>query len=319
MPVVESAYKSPFWLRHPHLATIVPSMYRKVEGVHYERERIDTPDGDFLDLDWLRQGSRKLVILSHGLEGSSGRGYMKGVARHFYDSGWDALSWNCRSCSGEMNRLPRFYHHADIQDIGWVIDHALPDYDEVYLVGFSMGGNMILNYLGRLGDAVSEKVIGGAVFSVPLLLKSSVNALSTRSNRMYRERFIKKLGEKIRLKSELFPEIISHEGYEEIEQFPDFDNRYTAPLHGFENAEDFYEKASPLRYLRGVKRPVLIVNAENDPFLGPECYPVDMARKLDYIFLEIPKRGGHVGFVHRKLQNSYMELRAFDFFTGIAQ
>ncbi|MCA6078755.1 YheT family hydrolase [Fulvivirga sedimenti] len=317
MPVVKSSYRSPFWLRHPHLATIIPSMYRKVEGVRYERERIDTPDGDFLDLDWLRQGSRKLVILSHGLEGSSGRGYMKGVARHFYNSGWDALSWNCRSCSGEINRLPRFYHHADIEDIGLVIDQALPAYEEVYLVGFSMGGNMILNYLGRLGNSVSEKVRGGVVFSVPLLLKSSVNALSTRSNRMYRERFIKKLGEKIRLKSELFPEVISDEGYEEIEQFPDFDNRYTAPLHGFKDAEDFYEKASPLRYLSGVKRPVLIVNAANDPFLGPECYPVEVADNLANIYLEIPKRGGHVGFVHRKLAHSYMEVRALEFFNEI--
>ncbi len=289
-------------------------MYRNVELPEYKRERINTPDGDFLDLDWLSKKSDRLVILSHGLEGSSGRSYMKGMARYFYNSGWDVLAWNCRSCSGEMNLKPRFYHHADTGDLSLVIDHALSLYRKIYLVGFSMGGNMSLNYLGRLGMEVPEQVVGACVFSSPLVLKSSVEALSTRSNRMYRMRFIRKLGEKIRQKSEMFPDVISYEGFETIEQFPDFDNRYTAPLHGFRDADEFYEQGSPLTLLSNVRRPSLIVNAANDPFLGPECYPEDEARHWKHVYLEIPRRGGHVGFTSGKLSDSYMEQRALSFY-----
>ena len=313
MPILDSTYKSPLWLRNPHLSTIVPSMYRKLERPSYIRERIDTPDGDFLDLDWLRQDSDRLVLLSHGLEGNSTRTYMTGMAHHFSSLGWDVLAWNCRSCSGEMNRLPRFYHHADTGDISQVIEHARPGYREVYLIGFSMGGNMALNYLGKLGDTAPAEISGACVFSVPVVLKSSVKALSTRTNRIYRKRFIKKLGEKIRKKAELFPDVISYEDYETIEQFPDFDNRYTAPLHGFRDADDFYEQGSPLKSLNNIRRPSLIVNAANDPFLGPECYPLDLVSSLEDVYFEMPKRGGHVGFTHKRLSNSYMEARASDF------
>jgi len=205
MPLIKSHYRSPIWLRNAHLSTIIPSMYRKVEGCDYLRERTITSDNDFLDLDWIRQGSDHLLILSHGLEGSAHRTYMLGTANYFARAGWDVVAWNCRSCSGEMNWQPRFYHHADIDDLAHVIDHALSSYEKIYLVGFSMGGNMSLNYLGRLGSAVPNKVKGACVFSVPLVLKSSVEALSSKINRIYRRRFIKKLGEKIRQKAELFP------------------------------------------------------------------------------------------------------------------
>jgi hypothetical protein len=290
-------------------------MYRKLPLPDYVRERIKTPDEDFLDLDWLKNdGNSRLVILSHGLEGSSGRTYIRGVAHHFYDLGWDVLAWNCRSCSGEMNLKPRFYHHADTGDLSTVIDHVKKSYQRIYLVGFSMGGNMSLNYLGRRGDDIPGQVAGACVFSVPLVLKSSVEALSTRSNRIYRRRFIKKLGEKIREKSLLFPDVISYDNYDEIEQFPDFDNRYTAPLHGFRDADDFYHQGSPLRHLANIKRPVLIVNAVNDPFLGPECYPEKLAAELKDVYFEFPGTGGHVGFTRGRLAYSYMEHRAVSFF-----
>ena len=285
----------------------------------YRRERINTPDGDFLDLDWAEKGRKRLLILSHGLEGSSTRGYMRGMANYFFNREWDVLAWNCRSCSGEMNRLPRFYHHADIDDLSFVIDHAGREYDDIYLAGFSMGGNMILNYLGKLGEGISGKVKGAAVFSVPLVLYSSVQALSGRFNRIYRQRFLKKLGEKIREKSILFPDIISYEGFEEIEQFPEFDNRYTAPLHGFRDAQDFYTKASPRQYLSNIKVPCLIVNAKNDPFLGKECYPLELAKSLKNVFFEMPSGGGHVGFTFGELSMSYMEYRADKFYQEYIQ
>lgn len=318
MPLVESSYRPPFYLRNPHLATILPSTFRKVNGVSYNRERIHTPDGDFLDLDWSIQNSDKLVIISHGLEGSADRPYMKGMVKYFNENGWDALAWNCRSCSGELNWKPRFYHHGATEDLDQVVNHAisLGRYEQIALVGFSMGGSMTLKYLGEKEDIVPEEIIGGSVFSVPVSLKSSVDALAKRKNRIYRKRFMKKLEEKIMQKAIDFPEDVKYEDFSQIKYFPDFDNLYTAPLHGFKSAGDFYEKASAQRYMYSTKTPVLIVNALNDPFLGDDCYPVEECSDHDFIYLEMPSYGGHVGFAMADSQFNYMEKRALEFISG---
>ncbi len=319
MPVIESSYQPSFYFRNGHVSTLVPSVFRKVPEVKYVRERLTLEDDDFLDLDWSRADGKKLIILSHGLEGSSERSYIRGVVRYMNAAGWDALAWNCRSCSGEMNKLPRFYHHADTVDLGAVINHVLHHYDypEIFLAGFSMGGSMILNYLGEYGDQVDSRIPGAAVFSVPVKMRSSVDALARRENRIYRNRFLKKLEQKIRLKEKMFPDVISADQWETILHFPDFDNRYTAPLHGFRDADDFYETASALYRLKDIRRPVLLVNALNDPFLGEECYPFDLCRELDHVYFEAPRYGGHVGFPLRK-GLTYMEVRALQFYEEIA-
>lgn len=319
MPLVESTYRPPFYLKNPHLSTIIPSTFRKVEGVTYDRERLNTPDDDFLDLDWSRVASDMLVIVSHGLEGSSDRPYMKGMVKYFNQNGWDALAWNCRSCSGELNWKPRFYHHGATEDIDQVINHAIGSktYKQVALVGFSMGGSMTLKYLGEKGENVPKEVLAGVAFSVPVSLKSSVDALAKRGNRIYRKRFMKKLEEKIRKKAAEFPDEVKYEGFDHIKYFPDFDNLYTAPLHGFKNAEDFYYKASAQRYAYSTKTQVLIVNAINDPFLGEECYPVEKCKNHEYIYLEMPKHGGHVGFALAGSEFTYMEKRAFEFISNL--
>lgn len=315
MPLIDSAFKIPWYFHNPHAATIVPSMFRKVDGFSYTRERLELPDGDFLDLDWVRGGARKLVLLSHGLEGNSGRAYMRGTAGHFIGAGWDVLAWNCRSCSGEINRLPRFYHHADTDDIRAVIDHAVTGYDEVVLVGYSMGGSISLNYLAAAGK-VPASVLGAVVFSVPVVLYSSVVALSQKGNGFYRKRFMEKLKVKMKIKAGMFPDILDITGLDEISYFEEFDNRFTAPLHGFENADHFYREGSVLNKLANIERPVLIVNAIDDPFLGEECYPIDLCEHLPHVFIETPRKGGHVGFpVNRRLQ-SYMDFRALDFYLG---
>ncbi len=320
MAVLKSSYKPPFYFRNGHVSTLYPALFRKVEGISYDRERLTLSDNDFVDLDWSRTGSGKLIILSHGLEGSSGRGYMLGMAKYMNAQNWDVLAWNCRSCSGEMNRLPRFYHHADIHDLGAVITHALSEnrYDEVLLSGFSMGGSMTLNYLGTHGEDVDSRIVGAAVYSVPVKMRSSVDALGRRENKVYRTRFLRKLERKIKLKEALFPEVISAENWDEIAHFPDFDNRYTAPLHGFKDADDFYEKASAIYRLEGIRRPTLLVNALNDPFLGPECYPADLCNSLDYVYYEAPSYGGHVGFP-LKGGLSYMEVRTNQFYNEVIQ
>jgi len=171
-------------------------MLRKINGV-YEHERLELPDGDFLDLDWMGGNSAKLVIISHGLEGSSERHYSKGVAHYFHQRGWDALAWNCRGCSGEMNRLPRFYHHGATEDIAAVIEHAIQKkYSHIALVGFSLGGSMSLKYVGERKDQLPVQIKSIATFSVPCDLGSSARELDRPRNKFYLHRFLKKLEKK---------------------------------------------------------------------------------------------------------------------------
>jgi predicted alpha/beta-fold hydrolase len=318
MPLISaSTYRSPFYLFNPHLETVVPSIFRQVSG-QYERERLELPDGDFLDLDWMKNGSDKLVIISHGLEGNSGRHYVKGMALYFYKRGWDALAWNCRGCSGEMNRLPRFYHHGATEDLAAVIEHAQKKfYQSVHLVGFSMGGSMSLKYCGereRLPEAIKSVV----AFSVPCDLGSSARELDKPGNKFYRHRFLKKLEQKIIAKAKQFPNLVSAKEMEKIRLFREFDTHYTAPLHGFSSADDFYTKASSGPYLSKIKTPTLIVNALNDPFLPDACYPFEVAKTHPAVHLETPVRGGHVGFSLAGKKENWMEARAFDFISTFA-
>ena len=315
MPLLsQSDYRHPLYLFNGHVQTIVPSMLRNVAGVRYERERLELPDGDFLDLDWLQQKRNRLVIVSHGLEGSSDRHYVKGMAKFFFNRGWDALAWNCRGCSGEMNRLPKFYHHGATEDLKAVVDHAIQmGYQQIVLVGISMGGSMTLKYFGEHGIHLPDAVKSAAVFSVPCNLGASAKALDKPNKKFYLNRFLKKLSRKIEAKEKLFPGVISHEDFDKIKTFQDFDNRYTAPLHGFNNAEDFYERASSGPYIEKIQRPVLIVNALNDPFLPKSCFPFEVARTHSSIWLETPLTGGHVGFSLFGKEENWMEVRAFEF------
>ncbi len=317
MPVIRSNYKAPFWLRNGHAATIIPSLWRRVEGVHYERERISTPDDDFLDLDWNKQGSDSLVIISHGLEGNSQRPYVLGTAAYFLTKGWDILAWNCRSCGGEVNRQARFYHHGETGDLTLVVDHGHKvGYHNIFLIGFSMGGSMTIKFLSEL-DSQNSAVKGGAAASVPVNLTDSVKKFESWDMAFYRNRFLKKLESKVKRKAEKYPEVIEYKDFTSIKYFPDFDNVYTAPLHGFSDAFDFYDKASAINYLRRVKRPLLLVNALNDPFLTPSCYPIDLARNSRDVFLETPKYGGHVGFTCAGRYYTYLEERAYAFIADI--
>ena len=296
-----------------HMETIIPSMFFKVEEVDYQRERLELPDTDFLDLDWLENANDRLIILSHGLEGSSERYYVKRSAKYFAERGWDVLAWNCRSCSGEMNRLPRFYHHGDSDDLGHVIDHALKrDYSKVVLMGYSMGGSMSLKYLGEERPR-DERIIAAATFSVPVNLKDSSDQLEKKGNKIYEKRFLKKLKEKIRLKAEQHPDKISTGGLDEMKDFNEFHERYTVPLHGFNSIQQFFDSSTCDQYLDRISVPVLIGNAFNDPMLGEKCYPYKLASESNQVHLEVSKNGGHVGFTYMNRSYSWMESRAEQF------
>ncbi|MFD2513652.1 YheT family hydrolase [Pontibacter locisalis] len=312
MPVVPSKHKAPFYLFNGHLQTIIPGLFRTVEGVLYERERLNTPDNDFLDVDWSRIGSKELVILSHGLEGDSSRPYIQGMVKVFNNSGIDALAWNYRSCSGEPNKLLRSYHLGASDDLDFVVRHALSTghYESIYLVGFSAGGNISLKYLGEAPEQVPEEVKRAAVFSVPVDIKSSAKQIS----RIYTQRFLKSLGEKLEQKRQMYPDDVDLNDYSILWTFPEFDDRYTAPLHGFKNAEDYYARVSSKQFLKHIQIPTLLVNAKNDPFLGKLCYPIQEAKQNPYLYLEMPDDGGHVGFTEDFRKDFYYsEARAVRF------
>jgi uncharacterized protein len=321
MPVLPPIldYFPPKWQFNAHIQTIYPSLFRKIQ-VDYKRERLELQDGDFLDLDWSFVGKshgKKLLIVTHGLEGDSTRHYVTGMVKKFNDNGYDGLGWNCRSCSGEMNRLPRFYHHGDVDDIRFVVNYAINQYkyEEVILVGFSMGGSMTVRLIGQHPEQLPEQVKCAIAVSVPLDLHTSVYELYKPGRRFYMKRFINKLGKKIKEKSTQHPNdnLVSYEGYDKIKNFEQFDSRYTAPMFGFKNATDFYQKAGAKPFLKTIKIPTLIIQAINDPFLSTECLDLGEAESNPNVFLQLLKFGGHVGFMLPNSNETWVENRVVDF------
>jgi uncharacterized protein len=303
------------WWRNAHVQTAWPALFRRVPVAPPQRERIITPDDDFLDLDWYRGGHPRLLIISHGLEGSSRRPYVLGLAREALASGWDVLAWNFRSCSGELNRQPRFYHSGETKDLALVVRHGLlQGYERIALSGFSIGGNMTLVYLGKPDQEVPPMVSGALVFSVPCDLAGSADRLARPANRVYMHWFVRLLSAKMRRKHEQFPGEIHLDGLRALRTFHQFDDRYTAPLHGFSGARDYWDRCSSAQYIPGIRVPVLIVNALDDPFLSPECFPHAHIARNPGVILETPRHGGHVGFMERPGGDVYWsEKRALAF------
>lgn len=303
-----SAYHPPALLFNRHLETIYPSLLRKVPFRSPRRERVTTPDDDFLDLDWYEQGSEKVAIISHGLEGNSSRSYVLGMARAFFRAGYDVLAWNYRGCSGEINRQLRFYHSGATDDLHFVVSHVARRYPDIRLVGFSLGGNLTLKYLGEptLHPAV-KKAVG---ISVPLNLHTSCLVISRPSNWIYTKRFLLSLSAKVRAKPALAA-VVDISKLDGVRTLLEFDDLFTGPLHGFAGAVDYYTRCSSLGFLPSIRVPTLIMNACNDPFLSEDCYP---RSKNANIITEFPARGGHVGFARFNRNGLYWsEMRALAF------
>lgn len=285
-----------------------------------EREVLATPDDDELHLDWYRQGSGRLAIVSHGLEGHSQRPYVRGLARALLKEGWDVLAWNFRSCGGVMNRQPRFYHSGATGDLRLVVNRALTErYQALFLSGFSMGGNLTLLYLAEQGERVDSRICGAVGYSVPCDLAGSADMLALPSRKIYMQRFLRDLKAKMEEKAKRFPDLIDVSGFDDIQRFHEFDDRYTAPLHGFASARDYWARCSALGRLRDIRVPALMVNASDDPFLSPACFPESRRQLGQYVRLEAPRWGGHVGFVEHARDGFYWsERRALAFVQGVA-
>jgi hypothetical protein len=297
-----------------HLQTILPA-FRRVK-LSYSRERIATPDGDFLDLDWLKSPDHhKLVILSHGLEGNSSRPYVASAARFFHQRGYDALAWMSRSCSEEMNLRPRLYSHGQSEDLATVVEYAAQSgrYEQIVLIGYSMGGNLTMKYLGQAAGKQPAEVSHGIAFSSPAWIQHSVSALELPGNWLYKRKFFTSLSAKMRAKEAQFPGLIDLERLPEVKVWRDFDRYFSAPLNGFANEDEFYDYASAANFMEGTQVPLLLVNALNDPIIPRACTPVEL-RQHPLITIEEPKWGGHVGFhLKNNRQWSWMEERALSF------
>lgn len=305
-----------------HLQTLVPGIWRKVPDVGYTRERIDTPDGDFLDLDWIVNGHKRLLVLTHGLEGDTNRQYMRGMAKMFAQNNWDVLAWHCRSCSGEMNRAFRLYHHGDIEDIGTVVQHALATarYHSLVMVGFSMGGNITMKYLGVQGENAPSQIRAAVAFSSPCDLEAGAEVLDRWDNTIYKLRFLRALTKKIKEKDAQYPGRIDLSKLKLVRRWRDFDEWFSAPLCGYRDAADFYRNASAKHFVAGIRRPTLLVSAGNDPILTPSCFPKDIAQKHPFFHLEMPKDGGHCGFIAQNDRDfAWSEHRALAFCTAVCE
>lgn len=283
-----------------------------------ERERMILSDDDFLDLDWSfsEASSGKVAILLHGLEGNAQRTYMKGQAKILVAQGWDIAAVNYRGCSGVANSKYLSYNAGKTDDLEAIIEYILEKnrYNEIALIGFSLGGNLLLKYLGER-STVPKEVKKAVAISSPLSLKGSLEALTAFQNWVYRTSFLYDLKKKYRIKMRQFPEIANASDLKQINTLLDFDNIYTAPAHGFKDAFDYYEKNSCGQFLPNINIPILLLNALNDTFLSTACYPFELASKQENFYLETPKYGGHVGF-HRSNSIYYSESRTADFLNN---
>lgn len=299
MPLLSSSYAAPAWLRGGHAQTLYATLLRTVDFSYDHRTRIDTPDGDFLDVDWVTNGAHRAAILSHGLEGSTDRSYMRGMARALHRCGWDVAAWNLRGCSGTPNRRVRTYHSGATDDLHTVVQHVMAarPYERIALVGFSLGGNLTLKYVGERGAAIAPRIDRAVAFSTPVDLAASAHQLGKRTNWHYVQYFLHSLRDKVAVKAERWPERVTAPRPGEVRTLKDFDDRYTAPLNGFRNAQDYYRRASSRPLLPDIRIPTLLVNAANDPFLAGPCYPTELADAHSHFALEVPDGGGHVGFM----------------------
>ncbi len=320
MPVITSNYTPPLPFKNGHFSTIFPNLLRKVKGVVQKRERIELDDGDFIDLDWSHSANKKsnrLTIIIHGLEGNGQRQYILGLARHLNQNCWDSVALNLRNCSGEVNRLYKSYNAGASDDLEAVINYIVKKYSytQISICGFSLGGNLMLKYLGE-GRLIPSQIKAAVGVSVPCDLYNSLSEINKPKNIIYQQRFIKNLKAKLYERQQVFSNELSRSDIKSCSSLIDIDNLYTSKAHGYKNAIDYYTKCSCKQFLQTIKIPTLIINAKNDSFLGELCYPINEAKKNKNLFLETPDYGGHVGF-YLSGKAYYNEKRALDFFNTL--
>ncbi|MBS1657287.1 MAG: alpha/beta fold hydrolase [Bacteroidetes bacterium] len=319
MPLLESSFNPPWYLRNKHLQTILPALFRTVPGVQFTRERIYGIDNDFLDLDWIHHTSNKVALLVHGLEASTNSAYIRGMARALHKDGWNVAALNLRGVTHQHHELKRTYHSGATDDIQMVVHHIFTNYtfSEMALVGFSLGGNLVIKYAGERGNEIDIRIKKAVAVSVPCDLKSTAYHLDSPARSIYGKRFLRSLKKKLYGIRGRLPFSLTGDDIQNITTLVQYDDHFTAPMYGFRNAEDYYEKCSSKQFISQVKIPMLILTAKDDPFFTTASIPVDECMALQHVWLETPQHGGHVGFMmNHPWGKYYSEQRTIDFLNG---
>lgn len=297
-------YRPPRWLPGGHAQTIYPLLIRPPPR-RWSRQRWTTPDDDFVDLDWhtadvelSTPATTPLVVVFHGLEGSSRSHYAITLLRTVAGAGWSGVVVNFRGCSGEINRLPRAYHSGDSDEIEWILDRLRQDFPSrpIYAVGVSLGGNALLKWLGERELAASQYLCAAAAISAPVDLGACGHHLGRGFNRVYSRHFLHTLKRKAELKWRRYPGLFDRQRMHAATSLYDFDDVVTAPLHGFTGTDDYWRRASSKPWLRGIRVPTLLLHALNDPFLPIHALP-DTGEVAASVRIDYSSEGGHVGFV----------------------
>ncbi len=298
--ITASAFRPAWWLPGPHLQTIYPSLLRRRRHPELKRERLELPDGDFVDLDWTRNDGRALVLVLHGLEGSLESHYTGAILEALAAAGYRAVLMYFRGCSGEPNRRARSYHSGDTADLQTVIAHLVGRIDPkpLAVIGFSLGGNVLLKALGE--GAGMEPVHTAVAVSVPFDLDRAAWRLEQGVSRIYQRYLLNKLRRSYRAKLPGHTMPVSPERLDALDTFRKFDHEVTAPLHGFRDVDDYYGRSSSRQYLHTITIPTLILHAIDDPFIPGDAIPTD-GELGPGVTLELSRRGGHVGFVEGNL------------------
>lgn len=317
-----------WWCPGQHSQTIWRKLFGHSPKLSLRRERWKTPDGDFLDLDFLnptysenKEEKIPTILFLHGLEGSSRTKYILGMFHRSTLKGWRGIGLNFRSCSGEINKQKRFYHSGETSDLNWVIDqliHRFPG-SPLLIVGFSLGGNVLLKWLGEKGNGVPNQLQGAVAISVPFNLGTAAHRIDQGFNKIYRRNFLKTLIKKSLMKERLFPGLVDPKKVSRIVSFTEFDHEVTAPIHGFSDAQDYWKQCSSAQFLGSIQRPTLLISAMDDPFLPPSELPTKTVSQSKYLKACFPRYGGHVGFIQGITPwsvNYWAESRAFAFFSA---
>ena len=312
-------YVAPVWLPGGHAQTIFAAL-RRAPPITFERERWDTPDGDFIDLDWAGpRDAHKRLVLFHGLEGSSRSHYVRSIVGRASNEGWRCVVPHFRGCSGEINRLPRAYHSGDFEEIGWILKrvHALAPHTRLDVAGVSLGGNALLKWLGESGDEAAKIVAHAAAISAPLDLTAAGHALGRGFNKLYTRMFLGSLKRKSAAKLRHFPGSVDERAMLASRNLFEFDNVVTAPLHGFRDTDDYWHRASSWPGLAAIRVPTLVINARNDPFM-PEAALERTRTASKHVTLEFPAGGGHAGFLSGPFpgRHGWLARRLLEFFSG---
>ncbi len=294
--VKTNVFRSAWWLANSHLQTIWPVLSRRKINLPLRRERLELPDGDFLDLDWMGSNSDHIVLVLHGLGGSVNSPYAQGILKVIATFQWQGVFMHFRGCSHEHNRLPRSYHSGETEDLKWVINEIMRRFPNAKLsvIGFSLGGNVLLKWLGEEGKTAA--VTCAIAVSVPFELNKVANRMRSGISRFYQWWLLRQLKQDIIEKFKDKPSVIDLGNLKKLRTFWEFDDKVTAPLHGFINVDHYYKTASSRQYLKAIAIPTLIIHAKDDPFMTPDAIPKVEEISKD-ITLELTESGGHVGFI----------------------